>query len=350
MQLQHSQFSRTDDRIPALDGWRGMAIVSVLMGHFVGRFTVAEVDWLGQAGVELFLVLSGRLMAEMLIVRQQPVGRFLFRRASRIMPALIAYVGVIGLVLTAAGHGAGIWRSALGAVCLLHNFLPASSVSNWFQHTWSIAVEEHSYLVLAAMALFLRRNSAAVGTTCLLLIALALANGTLLSAAPPPDSQYVVFRSDVRIASIFFGFLVFLRFRSDFGRLGSLTAFLSPFALALGLIIFAVTDIHWMRYGIATLCLAVAVASVEQSHGIFRRFFELRAMTWFGTISYSLYLIQQALFGLAVLGKLSALIGLLLAVAAAAWSYHRIEKPVRAALNESFDRWRLMRTKPAALA
>lgn len=350
MQLQHSQISPPNDRILALDGWRGMAIISVLVGHFVGRFTVPEVEWIGQAGVELFLVLSGRLMAEILIVRQQPVGWFLFRRASRIMPALIAYVGVIGLVFTAGGHGAEIWRSALGAVCLVHNFLPLSSASGWFEHTWSIAVEEHSYLLLAAMALFLRRNSAAVGTTCLLLIALALANGSLLSAAPPADSQFVFFRSDVRIASILVGFLVFLRFPPHFGRLGSLIAFLSPLALALGMIIFAITEIHWIRYGIATLCLAVGVASVEQSHTMFRRIFEMRAVTWFGTISYSLYLLQQPLFGLAILGKLNALIGLPLAVAAAAWSYHRIERPARAALNESFDRWRLLRTKPAALA
>jgi peptidoglycan/LPS O-acetylase OafA/YrhL len=350
MQLQHSQISRTDDRILALDGWRGMAIVSVLIGHFVGRFAVPEVEWIGQAGVELFLVLSGRLMAEILIVRQRPVGWFLFRRASRIMPALVAYVGIVGLVLTIAGHGAEIWRSALGAVCLVHNFLPLSAASGWFEHTWSIAVEEHSYLLLAAMALLLRRNSAAIGTACLLLIALALANGSLLSAARPADSQFVFFRTDVRIASVLIGFLVFMRFRSDFGRLGPLFAFLSPFALALGLIIFAVTEIHWIRYGIATLCLAVGVASVEQSHAAFRRLFEMRAITWFGTISYSLYLVQQPLFGLAILGKLNALIGLPLAVAAAAWGYHRIEKPARAALNQSFDRWRLMRTTSTAHA
>jgi peptidoglycan/LPS O-acetylase OafA/YrhL len=51
-------------RLSYLDGWRGLAIICVLAGHFlfIKSFN------LGPFGVELFFVLSGRLMADILFV------------------------------------------------------------------------------------------------------------------------------------------------------------------------------------------------------------------------------------------------------------------------------------------
>ena len=52
------------ERITYLDGWRGLAIIMVLLGHFfsIRLFSLAPF------GVEFFFVLSGRLMAEILFV------------------------------------------------------------------------------------------------------------------------------------------------------------------------------------------------------------------------------------------------------------------------------------------
>ncbi|MBB6484382.1 acyltransferase family protein [Rhizobium lusitanum] len=63
--------------IPALDGWRGLAILIVLTGHFGGDTVLPG---LASAGVDLFFVLSGRLMAEILFVRKIPLRLFFFRR------------------------------------------------------------------------------------------------------------------------------------------------------------------------------------------------------------------------------------------------------------------------------
>src|ERR1700761_7320849 len=49
-----------------LDNWRGWAILLVLIGHFFET----DGDSLGRLGVELFFVLSGRLMADLLFVKR----------------------------------------------------------------------------------------------------------------------------------------------------------------------------------------------------------------------------------------------------------------------------------------
>ncbi len=49
----------------ALDGWRGLAVIVVLMGHFGADRYVPNVS---SFGVDLFFVLSGRLMADILFV------------------------------------------------------------------------------------------------------------------------------------------------------------------------------------------------------------------------------------------------------------------------------------------
>ncbi|TIX35964.1 MAG: acyltransferase, partial [Mesorhizobium sp.] len=78
--------SRT--RLAYLDGWRGLSIALVLIGHF---FPVPGIN-LGVMGVEFFFVLSGRLMAEILFVERYPLKAFFKRRFSRIYPALLIFV------------------------------------------------------------------------------------------------------------------------------------------------------------------------------------------------------------------------------------------------------------------
>ena len=70
-------------RYDYLDGWRGLAIGILLIGHF---FPVPGIN-LGAVGVNLFFVLSGWLMARLLFVQQVSSASFYRRRISRIFPA-----------------------------------------------------------------------------------------------------------------------------------------------------------------------------------------------------------------------------------------------------------------------
>jgi len=59
-----------------LDGWRGAAIALVILGHFFLPNT-----GVASTGVEVFFVLSGRLMAEILFIESYPLKRFFLKRS-----------------------------------------------------------------------------------------------------------------------------------------------------------------------------------------------------------------------------------------------------------------------------
>ncbi|MDE3177980.1 MAG: hypothetical protein KGM15_17910 [Pseudomonadota bacterium] len=73
-------------RVLPLDGWRGAAIAPALAGHF---FTLGGIN-LARVGVDPFLALSGRLMAELLFASATPLPTFFLPRLSRVYPARVA--------------------------------------------------------------------------------------------------------------------------------------------------------------------------------------------------------------------------------------------------------------------
>jgi peptidoglycan/LPS O-acetylase OafA/YrhL len=134
-------------RLPALDGVRGIAILLVLTGHFIG------LGGLGVAGVSLFFVLSGFLITRLLVAEVETrgrlhFGRFYWRRACRIIPAYMLWVGVTWFILgnpASAGD-----RSALvGLMTYTYNYVtPTAYGFNSIIHpAWSLSVEEQFYLL-----------------------------------------------------------------------------------------------------------------------------------------------------------------------------------------------------------
>ena len=119
-----------------MDGWRGAAILVVLAGHF------SSVGWFGFFGVELFFVLSGCLMAYILVEQQQPIGTFIKRRMVRILPALYIYLASIALLHGLAGGipTLDFLRGAAASALFFANYLVGSDLPRIFQHTWSLAV------------------------------------------------------------------------------------------------------------------------------------------------------------------------------------------------------------------
>ncbi len=136
---------------PALDGLRALAIAAVVAQH-AGIPGVK-----GYHGVTLFFVISGYLITRLLLQEHYRTGRlrlgaFYRRRFARLAPALIVAVLVtwLWLLLTAkplASYWAGIVGSLSYTTALIQAIFGNGAVSNYYQWSWSLGVEELFYLI-----------------------------------------------------------------------------------------------------------------------------------------------------------------------------------------------------------
>jgi peptidoglycan/LPS O-acetylase OafA/YrhL len=172
-----------------IDGWRGLSVVLVVIGHVVSYRFLAYWDIrplhdvlgspvllieniifrlaseLGETGVQFFFVISGFLITKLLGVEESrngkiSIGAFYVRRIFRIMPAFYFYLLIV-LVLRNGGmilaNDDAFFRSGL-YVCNLSGF----KCSWWLAHTWSLSVEEQFYLIWPLGFVALGRTRAAV--------------------------------------------------------------------------------------------------------------------------------------------------------------------------------------------
>ena len=312
-----------------LDNWRGWAILFVMAGHF-GRIPGADV---GRVGVELFFVLSGRLMADLLFTRQTPIPTFFYRRFTRVLPLSLLFIFTAWISFTP-----GLLflpdKAALASAAMVVNYTQLIGISAPVSdHYWSLCVEEHSYLTLALVAIVMRRSGTAQGArpayVCMALAALMILNGLRLWLAN--HNYYMTYwRSDVRAASIFLS--VGLRVLQVNGKLDFLRRGWVPLAaFAAGM------ALNWnhvpepLKYSLGSLAISISVNTLEYAPELGRKFLSSRLIGWIGVISYSLYIWQQPFFY--SINRYGALPMAASAIAVAALSYYMVENPVRSHLN-----------------
>jgi peptidoglycan/LPS O-acetylase OafA/YrhL len=145
--------------MPELDTIRGLAIIGVLFYHGLfwridlSRFpsivrTILSALWLGRLGVDLFFVLSGFLITGLLVDsknRPDYYSRFYIRRALRIFPAYLLTL----CVLAAIGYAP--WRFIVLSLLYCSNLTPLLGIPIAYSVLWSLAVEEHFYLIWPAV-------------------------------------------------------------------------------------------------------------------------------------------------------------------------------------------------------
>lgn len=165
----------SENRIPELDGLRGLAVLMVLAWHFIGSPS-GGTDYakpfhyltvFGRTGVDLFFVLSGFLITGILTDhRQSPrlLPAFYARRALRIYPPYIVLIAlywtvftVMGPTIVANADVVPVWKQVLAQVTFTWNWLMAAyngPIAQGFTVTWSVAIEEWFYLLLPAIVIF----------------------------------------------------------------------------------------------------------------------------------------------------------------------------------------------------
>lgn len=168
--MTHNQ--RTE-RIPQLDGLRGIAILLVVIWHYciaiinlntaaLPLVIIARTFSLFWSGVDLFFVLSGFLIGGILLDNQN--GRFYFktfyiRRVCRIFPLYFIWLLVFAIVLyfiPPSSLFVNLLQDPLpfwSYLTFTQNFLMAANNRmgvEWLAVTWSLAIEEQFYLLLPA--------------------------------------------------------------------------------------------------------------------------------------------------------------------------------------------------------
>lgn len=310
----------------------------VLLGHFEPR----HLGHFAPLGVEMFFVLSGRLMAELLIVRQQPLPTFVLRRASRVLPLLLFYVVVVGIGLALARLIAGTsvnWLSPVASLLFFSNYL--TNPAPLLEHTWSLAVEEHSYLLLMFVTGLSARKPNIAGWLAFAFACSMILNGVLVFHYGTKTGPYVFWRSDVRGASVLFSFGLFLMLRQwRPTALRRVPAWLSPACLLAAAASMISTDpLTPLQMTACTMFAAIAVNTIEFAAPTYRQLLSTGTLTWLGMLSFSLYIWQQPFF-MATKGGVSAILTLPLVLACATWSYVRVEAPARRYLNRRWDETR----------
>jgi peptidoglycan/LPS O-acetylase OafA/YrhL len=171
-------------RAPGLDTLRALAILAVMLYHFMpflpeSFMSVTQFGWIG---VDLFFVLSGYLIGTQLLKpylqgETPSIRDFYIRRAFRILPAYLVVLFLYAKV--------SVWREAprLAPVWKFLTFtenLRFDPNFRAFSHAWSLCVEEHFYLILPLLVVGMMRRASA-RKTALLIVAVLLA-GVLLRA------------------------------------------------------------------------------------------------------------------------------------------------------------------------
>jgi peptidoglycan/LPS O-acetylase OafA/YrhL len=312
-----------------LDNWRGWAIIFVLLGHF---FEPRGAN-LGRLGVELFFVLSGRLMADLLFIKQVELPKFFYRRASRVLPVSLLFIATAFIVFP-PGVNHLYKFTALASAAMVVNYTQLIGVGSAVTgHYWSLCVEEHSYIALGLVAWLLRRHGRSSGqwpaVACLVLATLMVLNGWRLWHERP-DYYAVYWRSDVRAATIFMS----VGLRILFAR-GLPEAWRAPWipvvALLAGLALNTNHVPDPIKYSAGSLLIALSINSLDQVYAFVRRLLSSRSVAWFGLVSYSVYIWQQPFYySIDRYGALPMLAG---AIATGAAVFYLYERPLRAWLN-----------------
>jgi peptidoglycan/LPS O-acetylase OafA/YrhL len=360
-------------RVPELDGLRGLAILLVILCHYVGNADHAALGvWthrtlsaftVGWSGVDLFFVLSGFLIGGILLdARNTPhyFRAFYMRRVFRILPLYYAWTLLYGvLVLTA------LWlapdRTPLTVRDLLQVPLHLLFLQNiwigmppwpwiWFVVTWSLAVEEQFYLLVPLLIRFVSLRTLVPFLFALICVAPALRFAIYRWSGNPFTASFPM---PSRADALAWGILLAVAWRQPAFR-----AFLEGHRLLLRMVLLflfagVLTLLWWLAHppGVVTLTIGISwlavfyscllVVVLSQTSGRLAAFLRWPLFRSLGVVSYCVYILHDTFNQIAHRVLLHAapqiydfrgagvtLLALLLTISVAALSWRFFEKPL----------------------
>ena len=336
--------------VAQLDGVRAIAVLIVMASH-TDRHTIVP----GGFGVTIFFFLSGYLITSLLRSERCARGTidlraFYFRRVLRIMPPLY-----MTLLLLTIGSYFGLFGAPAAPAAVAADYALLSNYAHLWTGgaglpvpLWSLAVEEHFYLLfpLAFMFILAKRSGASAARLCIIacLAVLGLRFLTLVGAGELWHNYYW---SHTRMDSILFGCCLALwqNPTMDDGawRPQHWHALAATVAIVLTFIIRNDIFRATLRYSVQGSALFVLFSYVlSERSRVVTRLLRSKMLAWVGLLSYTLYLCHFAIFA-ALQAKLQlgplgiGLLGTPLAFAYAYAMHLWVERPI---VEWRRNRWR----------
>ena len=352
--------------LPQLDGLRSIAVYLVLLYH---SGPADHAHWFaggGFIGVDIFFVLSGFLVSNVILSEVDRNGRFSLggfyaRRVRRLLPAAVLVIvatSVVFVLVTDVVRRIEMVGDARAALLYFANWHFLGQSTDYFSqdlkpspflHFWSLAIEEQFYvffpiliaLLLRSRAAFARRASLVLG-----LLFVASVGSQLFWSVREPNHAY--FGTDAKLYQLLAGVLLTLLLRSRPTILAGRTA---PVLVLLGLGgigVFGSGLLHvattWRGFAATAASVALIGGLTVLPKGWLTRLLSRPVPVYLGKISYGTYLwhwpVILVIRELFTVGPYTvAVLAFVLASGLAALSYQIFEMPIRTQPWLASRRW-----------
>ena len=355
-----------------LDGLRALAVLGVIAYHLGLSFAPG-----GLLGVDVFFVLSGYLITDLLASEWLETGKiefknFWLRRARRLLPALfLMLIVIVGwLLLSNSAQLASVRGDVLASIAYVSNWWFIFHKVSYFAsfgppsplgHLWSLAVEEQFYLLWPLLLWCGLRYIPRRGLLGLILV--GAASSALLMVVlyhPGTDPSRVYYGTDTRAFSLLIGAaLAFLwpsrKLSTNISPLARAGIDLAGVAGLLGILyMFWNTNEYetFLYQGGMVLCsvsAAVLVAALAHPASRLGKAMGWAPLRWLGERSYGIYLwcfpvivlTTPVVVGEVNVERMIFQIALIIVLAALSWRF--IEDPIRHGALQRL--WATLRTK-----
>ena len=303
--MQYGQGAAAPPRIPALDGIRACAFLTVFASH-----AVSERIFPGGLGVTVFFFLSGYLITTLLRQEAARTGgislrNFYIRRARRILAPMYITVA-LGYAALALGLIATRTTAQAGLATLLYYYnyyalLTGNNLPGGTGVVWSLMIEEHFYFVFPLLYLgFLRFawSGRRQAVFLLILCALVLLWRCLLvfglHTPLDPVHSWTYRATDARCDAILWGCVLAVRGNPVFNTAEKFSRALALAGAAVILASLLVRDPGFretLRYTLQSAALLpVFQYLVANRAALLTRWLDGRALRFIGDHSYAMYL------------------------------------------------------------